>query len=125
MHVGIGNRETLQEIIMRAAKDAELISPISILSIIYNRMDADFQQHLPKIEKVRTTVMAPTSKQAYIQRMGRNDIRRKVTRAMTMKVSKTRILTNYWGLYNGSLQAMISRPVGTRAVWCLQLKEIL
>lgn len=119
MHVGIGNRETLQEIIMRAAKDAELTSPISILSIIYNRMDADFQQ------KVRTTVMAPTSKQAYIQRMGRNGIRRKVTRAMTMKVSKTRILTNYWGLYNGSLQAMISRPVGTRAVWCLQLKEIL
>lgn len=82
MHVGIGNRETLQEIITRAAKDAELTSPISILSIIYTRMDADFQQHLPKIEKVGTTAMAPTSKQAYIQRMGRNGIRRKVTNAI-------------------------------------------
>lgn len=33
--------------IMRAAKDAELTSPISILSFIYNGMDAEFQQHLP------------------------------------------------------------------------------
>lgn len=48
--------------IMRAAKDAELTSPISILSIIYNGMDAEFQQHLP----VPTST---TSTDSYLQIM--------------------------------------------------------
>lgn len=48
------------------------------------------QTHLLKrIEKVRTTVVAPTSKEAYIQRTGR---------AMTMKVSRIRMQTNGWVL---------------------------
>lgn len=57
------------------------------------------QNHiLKKMGKVRTTAMIPTLKQAYIQRMGKNGFRRKGPRAMTMKVLKTRILTNGWGL---------------------------
>lgn len=48
--------------IMRAAKDAEITSPISILSFIYNGMNAEFQQHLP-------VPSSTTSTDSYLQIM--------------------------------------------------------
>lgn len=48
--------------IMRAAKDAEITSPISILSFIYNGLDAEFQQHIP-------VPSSTTSTDSYLQTM--------------------------------------------------------
>lgn len=50
------------EYIIQAGKDAELTSPISILSIIYNGMDAEFQKQLP----IPTST---TSTDSYLQMM--------------------------------------------------------
>lgn len=69
--------------------------------------------------------MTLTLKHTYIQKIRKNNFKKKGSKVIKIKVLKTKILTNGQALYNTFLQTIVLQLIETWAIQYLQLKEIL